>query len=477
MYVSRGLGFQKAEFVMEECTLTPSITQGYDAAVQLWQDILTQVKLNNDKKSQKLFWGTTQRFFKQMAISAKVNHVIHKTLQALEDGYAVVIGLQGTGEASMANIVGKFHPLLVYSIDSDPLLTGKSGSGASGSTPLKSLISTTQEIAVRFIEGLETTDPTSGLANPMAVASKVALLERAKGMRFPNAVIDTLIDGLGGPDKVAEMTGRSSRVVRSKDAFVHESRYSKEDEKDTLNVTECRKFQSGKKFIAIISDAASTGISLHADRRAENQRRRIHITLELPWSADKAIQQLGRTHRSNATSAPLYTLITSAFAGEKRFMAAIAGRLQSLGALTKGDRRAASGQDMSEFNFATRLGRRALSDVIKKALHGESLRVQAALLGDVTGASLRQHPMVSESLDLHYLLGRCHMLDDAAITSEDAGKANVNKFLNRMLCLEVMDQDKLFSAFLAFLNKAISAAKADGTYEDGMADLKGHIQH
>ena len=69
------------------------------------------------------------------------------------------------------------------------------------------------------------------------------------------------------------------------------------------------------------------------------------------------------------------------------------------------------------------------------------------------------------------------MLDDAAITSEDAGKANVNKFLNRMLCLEVMDQDKLFSAFLAFLNKAISAAKADGTYEDGMADLKGHIQH
>ena len=54
-------------------------------------------------------------------------------------------------------------------------------------------------------------------------------------------------------------------------------------------------FQSGMKKIAILSDAGGTGISLH--NVLSKTVYRVHIFLELPWSSEKIIQQMGRTHR------------------------------------------------------------------------------------------------------------------------------------------------------------------------------------
>ena len=70
----------------------------------------------------------------------------------------------------------------------------------------------------------------------------------------------------GGPDFVAEMTGRSERLARSStdNKFYLQKRAPKgEGKQEKVNIRERDKFQSGQKLIALISDAASTGVSLH----------------------------------------------------------------------------------------------------------------------------------------------------------------------------------------------------------------------
>ncbi|KAM3724205.1 Protein strawberry notch [Dirofilaria immitis] len=295
-------------------------------------------------------------------------------------------------------------------------------------------------------------------------AELLAAVERLSP-RLPPNTLDQLIDELGGPDYVAEMTGRKGRVVCREDGDVeYELRHAGADVPlELMNMDEKDKFMKGEKLVAVISEAASSGISLQSDRRAANRRRRVHITLELPWSADKAIQQFGRTHRSNQVSAPEYIFLISELAGEKRFASIVAKRLESLGALTHGDRRATESRDLSQFNLDTRYGRAALD----------------VLLRTVTG--LLDPPLIQPPKD--YKPGnfindmQCYMegvgllsLDNGVYTIEKES-ATIPKFLNRLLGLPVHAQNALFQYFSDIVAELVAQAKHDGTYDMGIMDL------
>ncbi len=85
----------------------------------------------------------------------------------------------------------------------------------------------------------------------------------ALSQHLPANTLDQLIDELGGPENVSEMTGRKGRVVQDEKGDVrYESRSEQDIPLETLNLTEKDRFMRGEKDVAIISEAASSGISL-----------------------------------------------------------------------------------------------------------------------------------------------------------------------------------------------------------------------
>ncbi|XP_051972574.1 protein strawberry notch homolog 1-like [Xyrauchen texanus] len=321
-------------------------------------------------------------------------------------------------------------------------------------------------VTVAKCEPEESSCVTSQDAVEDAQRMKRDLLERLEQLAedLPPNTLDELIDELGGPDNVAEMTGRKGRVVSNDDGSIsYESRSELDVPVEILNLTEKQRFMDGEKNIAIISEAASSGISLQADRRVKNQRRRVHMTLELPWSADRAIQQFGRTHRSNQVTAPEYVFLISELAGEQRFASIVAKRLESLGALTHGDRRATETRDLSRFNFDNKYGRNALEIVMKSIVNLDSPLVSTP--ADFNGEFFKE---IRNGL---IGVGLINMEDRSGVLSLDKDYNNIGKFLNRILGMEVQQQNALFQYFSDTLNAVIQNAKKSGRYDMGILDL------
>eukprot|EP00798_Chlamydomonas_sp_ICE-L_P028197 gene28197-31293_t len=368
-YVARGLSFNEAEFLsfhrverrpydITRCSgcvagrpktsrfvelsivLNEAQTEIYNAAVDVWQDVRrsTEVAIPMTGNSSGLLWRT----FCGMEVGP-VNDFVSPTREILrnyilnnfpvkyEDPKAE--GAKG-GIAQKQQQRPRLQTNQIYAgADSDD--------EGNGVMPIDFGPGGTTSLVVYNSPGAERDAVSAEL-----LTMRAELLARVDDLQLPPNFLDELIDEFGGPD-----TG----LVRAKPdsqqwtpwhvnaSLLHGSLFF-------VGVKEREKFQAGKCFIAIISDAASTGISLHASLSVANQRRRIHLTIELPWSADKAIQQLGRTHRSNQSSGPVY----------------------------KGDRRAASSVDLSTSNFDVLGPKSVLSNTFDLAL-GRTSNFDSAL--------------------------------------------------------------------------------------------------
>eukprot|EP00268_Persea_americana_P026498 TRINITY_DN2591_c1_g1_i1.p1 TRINITY_DN2591_c1_g1~~TRINITY_DN2591_c1_g1_i1.p1 ORF type:complete len:1271 (-),score=272.64 TRINITY_DN2591_c1_g1_i1:376-4122(-) len=310
---------------------------------------------------------------------------------------------------------------------------------------------------------------------------KEKILEIIRSLDLPNNPLDDIIDQLGGHDNVAEITGRRGMLVRapSGKGVVYQARNTKDVTMEMVNMHEKQLFMDGNKLVAIISEAGSAGVSLQADKRALNQRRRVHLTLELPWSADRAIQQFGRTHRSNQACAPEYRLLFTNLGGERRFASIVAKRLETLGALTQGDRRA--GPTLSAYNYNSNYGKRALMQMYRGIMD------QAPLPAVPPGCSSEKPDTIQDFImKARAALVSVGIVRDSVLgNGKDAGKVSgrivesdmhdVGRFLNRLLGLPPEIQNRLFEFFIIIFDLLVRNARYEGNFDSGIVDIKANI--
>lgn len=461
LYASRSLSFDGVEYDIIEHRLTEDQTRIYDAYAEAFQIIHSHLDaameaagitgatgtLNRNAKSaaRSAFESSKQRFFNHLLISMKTPTLLKSIASDLDAGHAAIIQIVSTGEAlterRLAQIptsewndiqvdVTPREYVLDYLMHSFPTQLFEEFSDGEGNLSSRPVYDTSgQPVLCRE-----------------AVRRRDDLIEKLGSLEAVPTALDQIVQHFG-TDTVAEITGRSRRIVRKETGSV--SRYAVENRPGSANLDETRAFMDDQKQILVFSDAGGTGRSYHAELTAGNQRLRVHYLLEAGWRADVAIQGLGRSHRTNQKQPPLFRPVATNVKAERRFLSTIARRLDTLGAITRGQRQT-GGQGMfrSEDNLESQYARDALRQFYG-LLH----------VGKIDGCSL----------------DRFETATGLSFTSDEGGLKDelppIQTFLNRMLALTIAMQNLLFDAFEQLLTARIEGAIAAGNYDKGLETI------
>jgi hypothetical protein len=460
LYTARSLSYDGVEYEMLEHALTPEQRGIYDAYAGAFAIIHNNLAaameaanitgdsgtLNRQAKSaaRSAFESAKQRFFGHLLTSMKTPTLIAAIDADLAAGHAAVIQIVSTGEALMERRLSDIPTDEWNDVQVDI-------------TPRESCLDYLQHsFPVQLYEpftdseGNLSSRPVTRDGQPVecreAVRRRDALIEHLASLPPVPGALDQIVQRFG-IDLVAEVTGRSRRIIRKGEGPA--ARLVVESRAGSANLSETAAFMDDQKRILIFSDAGGTGRSYHADLGAKNQRLRVHYLLEPGWKADAAIQGLGRTNRTNQAQPPLFRPVATDVKAEKRFLSTIARRLDTLGAITRGQRQT-GGQGLfrPEDNLESPYARDALRQLYRRIYRGDVAGCSLGAFEDATGLRLTDDNGLKDDLP------------------------PITTFLNRLLALTIDMQAVLFSAFEELLDQRIEGAIAAGVYDLGLETLR-----
>ncbi|SEF02179.1 C-terminal domain on Strawberry notch homologue [Rhizobiales bacterium GAS188] len=454
LYAARSLSYEGIEYELVEHQLTAEQIRIYDAYAGAFQIIHNNLNealeatnitgenrtLNGQAKSaaRSAFESAKQRFFNHLITAMKTPALIAAVERDLAAGWACVIQIVSTGEALMERRLAEVP-------------TEEWGDVQVDITPREYVLDYLAHSFPTQLYEPYTDDAGNLFSRPVldadghqvqcreAMDRRDRMIEHLASLAPVPGALDQIVQRFG-TDLVAEVTGRSRRIVRKGDRLCVENRAG------SANLAETQAFMDDEKRILVFSDAGGTGRSYHADLGAKNRRLRVHYLLEAGWKADAAVQGLGRSNRTNQAQPPLFRPIATDVKAEKRFLSTIARRLDTLGAITK-DQRQTGGQGLfrSDDNLESVYGRAALRQLYVLIYTGKVEGCSLGAFEDATGLQLTD--------------------GDGSLREELPA---ITTFLNRLLALTIGLQNTLFGVFEDLLRTNIEGAIASGIYDLGL---------
>jgi predicted RNA methylase len=289
LYTARALSQGGVEYDILEHELTGEQIAIYNAYADAFQIIHQNLEAalqatnitsptgrvrNRNAKSaaRSAFESNKQRFFNHLITSMKCPTLLKAIAQDLANGHAAVIQITSTDEAlldrRMADIpTSEWHDLQVDITPREYVMDY-----LMHSFPVQLHEIYTDE------DGNEHSRPVTDLeGNPVfcqeALRQRQELIERLGLLPPIPGALDQIVQHFGY-ENVAEVTGRSKRIVREMKGG--RERLALQKRSGSANLGETQAFMDDKKRILVFSEAGGTGRSYHADLQAKNQRLRVH---------------------------------------------------------------------------------------------------------------------------------------------------------------------------------------------------------
>ncbi|BCH05184.1 methylase (plasmid) [Mesorhizobium sp. 131-2-5] len=462
LYTARSLSYDGVEYDLLEHALTEEqirIYNDYADAFQVIHNNLTAAlqaanitseagTLNRNAKSaaRSAFESTKQRFFSHLITSMMTPTLIGAIEQDLADGHSAVIQIVSTGEALMERRLAEIPTEEWSDLHVDVTPREYVGGYLMHSFPTQLFEEYSDAEGNVYSRPVHDED-----GNPVqcreAVRRRDEMIEKLASLPPVGSALDQILHHFG-TDLVAEVTGRSRRIVKKtgRDGI---DRLAVENRPGSANLAETQSFMDDDKRVLIFSDAGGTGRSYHADLGARNKRLRKHYLLEAGWRADNAIQGLGRTHRTNQKQPPLFRPMAANVKAGKRFLSTIARRLDTLGAITRGQRQTGgAGLFRAEDNLESPYARAALRQFYMLLHQGKIEGCSFTTFETVTGLSLTT--------------------DEGGLRDE---LPPITTWLNRLLALRIETQNLLFEVFEQLMTAKVEGAISAGSYDKGVETI------